>query len=63
MGRRDVLLLALLLTSGCAPKPKVIFSPIARCADGAPPLILTDPKCPPNGICGYSCLPDRWCPR
>jgi len=31
-----------------------------RCFDGLPPEILTDPRCPPDGICGYSCLPDRW---
>ena len=31
----------------------------AFCQDGLPVRILTDPICA-NGICGYSCLPDRW---
>ena len=29
------------------------------CQDGLPVRILGGPTCA-NGICGYSCLPDRW---
>jgi|SoiMethySBSTD1v2_1073268.scaffolds.fasta_scaffold323563_4 hypothetical protein len=29
------------------------------CQDGLPVRILAGPTCV-NGICGYSCLPDRW---
>ncbi len=30
----------------------------ARCPDGQPVKILSDPAC--GQACGYSCLPDRW---
>ena len=33
---------------------------VPRCADGLPPVILVDVACPPDGICGFSCLPTRW---
>jgi hypothetical protein len=29
------------------------------CVDGRPLRLLQDPLCP-NGICGYTCAPDRW---
>jgi len=29
------------------------------CPDGWPIRILQDPRCP-EGICGYTCAPDRW---
>lgn len=48
----------LVLVSGCALKGRVHVFP--RCADGLPPEVLIDERCPPDGICGYSCLPDRW---
>jgi hypothetical protein len=31
-----------------------------KCADGLPPLIFIDAACPPDGICGYTCMPGRW---
>jgi hypothetical protein len=30
------------------------------CADGLPVQVLIDAACPPDGVCGYSCLPGRW---
>jgi hypothetical protein len=44
--------------SGCALRQRLRVVP--RCADGLPPEILVDVACPPDGICGYSCLPGRW---
>jgi hypothetical protein len=38
--------------------PKVRIPP--TCSDGLPVKILIDPRCPPDGICGYTCDPDRW---
>jgi hypothetical protein len=29
------------------------------CFDGAPVRVLVHPAC---GVCGWSCLPDRWAP-
>jgi hypothetical protein len=29
------------------------------CHDGAPPVILVHIDCD-HGVCGWSCLPDRW---
>jgi len=43
---------------GCRPLPRLRVVP--HCADGLPPELLTDPACPPDSICGYSCLPGRW---
>lgn len=51
------LVLCLLLGS-CARIPRVRIPP--TCADGLPPQVLTDVACPPDSICGYSCLPGRW---
>jgi hypothetical protein len=31
------------------------------CADGWPLRVLQDPQCP-QGICGYTCAPNRWTP-
>jgi hypothetical protein len=56
--RRAFLLLAVLAASSCA----LVRSPLPLrriCADGWPLKILQDPHCP-NGICGYTCEPDRW---
>src|SRR5262245_46674760 len=47
---------ALILCSGCRHRLRVFPS----CPDGLPPEILIDPACPPDGVCGYSCLPGRW---
>jgi hypothetical protein len=29
------------------------------CADGLPLRLLQDPRCD-DGLCGYTCAPDRW---
>ena len=57
---RRVVLLALTActAANCAMRGRLHLVP--QCADGLPVQILTDPRCPPDGICGYSCLPDRW---
>lgn len=48
-----LLVVALLMTSGCA-------LPLRKtCGDGWPIKILQDPQCP-RGVCGYTCAPDRW---
>jgi hypothetical protein len=31
------------------------------CTDGLPVRLLIDPRCP-DGICGYTCAPNRWEP-
>ena len=46
--------------TGCA-APKLLGLKVTpRCADGLPPLLLIHEACPPDGICGYSCVPGRW---
>ena len=52
-----LLLLALVVTSACWVRHPRLFPP---CADGLPEKLLLDVSCPPDGVCGYSCLPDRW---
>jgi hypothetical protein len=47
-----------LACSGCALRQRVHIFP--RCADGLPPRVFVDQACPPDGICGYTCAPDRW---
>lgn len=51
-------LLAILVLGGCATIRRVYLFP--KCADGLPPVILIDKACPPDGVCGVSCLPGRW---
>jgi hypothetical protein len=59
MGRRLLLIgLVVLVLPACAPRWHLHAIP--SCADGLPVQLLTDPRCPPDGICGYSCCPDRW---
>ena len=48
-----------LLSVGCVPRAWNLRT-FPRCADGLPVEILIDPACPPDGVCGYSCLPGRW---
>ena len=49
------LLLLLVCASACAPR-----LPLRRtCPDGWPLKILQDPGCA-QGVCGYTCAPDRW---
>jgi len=56
---RLVLVLAATLLTGCVVRPWNLRT-FPRCADGLPVEILIDPACPPDGVCGYSCLPGRW---
>jgi hypothetical protein len=53
-----IVLLLAALTSGCVLHHRLHVFP--ACADGLPVQVLVDPACPPDGICGYSCLPGRW---
>ena len=46
-------------TPGCVPRRWHLHA-FPRCADQLPVRVLIDVSCPPDGICGYSCLPDRW---
>jgi len=56
---RLVVALALVGLAGCAIR-RWDLRTFPRCADGLPVEILIDPACPPDGVCGYSCLPGRW---
>jgi hypothetical protein len=58
MTRLGVCLACALAAAGCAHRWHLHVIP--QCADGLPVQILTDARCPPDSICGYSCLPDRW---
>ena len=63
MFQRLGLAVLLLGTLGCVVRRTIEVSPTSSkpviCADGAPVKILQDPACV-NGICGYTCEPDRW---
>ena len=54
-----VLVVLLLAASGCVTRRWHLHA-FPRCADQLPVQVLTDPGCPPEGVCGYSCLPGRW---
>ena len=56
--KRFVLFLVIVINLSACGK----FRMLPKCGDGMPAKILTHPKCPPNGICGYTCHPDRWDP-
>lgn len=51
--------LVLVLASGCVVRRWHLHA-FPKCPDGLPVEILIDPACPPDGVCGYSCLPGRW---
>jgi hypothetical protein len=56
--RLGLALAALILTGGCV----LVRNPVPWrriCADGWPIKILQDKTCP-EGVCGYTCAPDRW---
>lgn len=53
------LLVLLLATVGCVGRLSHLHV-FPRCADQLPAKALLDPRCPRDGVCGYSCLPDRW---
>jgi len=57
--RTTLLALLLVLMPGCAHRQFTLRA-FPKCNDGLPIKVLVDPACPPDGICGYSCLPDRW---
>ena len=53
-----------LLMSACSIAHRVeVFPPGAPkrwiCLDDLPPFVLQDVRCV-DGICGYTCAPDRW---
>ena len=54
--------LLLLLVPGCATfRGRALrCTSVPRCVDGLPPKALVHVTCLPDGICGYSCVPDRW---
>jgi hypothetical protein len=54
-----LLVVVLVLTPGCVVRRWHLHA-FPRCADGLPVEVLVDVACPPDGICGYSCLPRRW---
>lgn len=54
-----VVLVLVLSTSGCVTRRWHLHA-FPRCSDKLPVKVLLHPACPPDGICGYSCLPDRW---
>jgi len=67
MGRRVVLIVAL-AAGGCTHLAQNIVAHgnaarmlprFANCPDGDPIRLLIERHCP-GGVCGYSCLPDRW---
>ena len=60
MKRLSLLVAIVISLSGCVGRsfPKVRMPP--TCSDGLPVKVLIDPRCPPDGICGYTCDPDRW---
>lgn len=57
-------LLLLGLSASCSVAHRVeVFPPGAPkrwiCLDDLPPFVLQDVRCV-DGICGYTCAPDRW---
>jgi hypothetical protein len=66
--RRVALLVLLVVTPGCCgltSSPlglgfRRLPRPLTVCADGLAARLLLDPSCYPDGVCGYSCLPNRW---
>jgi hypothetical protein len=59
-----------LLTSACGGELRRLAGDVEQlrrvmrnlqCDDGAPVRVLTDVRCR-DGICGFSCAPDRWVP-
>jgi hypothetical protein len=54
-----VVLFVLVALPGCSVRPWNLRT-FPSCSDGLPVKILIDKTCPPDGVCGYSCLPDRW---
>ena len=55
-----VVVVALASTACVPPRYGLRVHLVAKCADGLPVRVLIHPACPPDGICGSSCLPDRW---
>jgi hypothetical protein len=60
-GRYAALILMALAASGCLSLEAKFLAPPhpMLCRDGRPLRILQHPECT-NGICGYTCQPDRW---
>jgi hypothetical protein len=55
--RLGVVVLVALAASSCS---AILVHVPRRCADGLPAKLFQDPRCPPRGICGFTCAPDRW---
>jgi hypothetical protein len=52
-----MVLVAAVMSCGCALRLHVV--PTRLCQDGLPIRVLVDARCR-DGICGYTCAPDRW---
>jgi hypothetical protein len=51
--------------AGCSIGHRIDVTPPGApqaCLDGRPVRLLQDARCQ-DGICGYTCAPDRWTPR
>jgi hypothetical protein len=49
------------VSSSCATVDRLARARVPRrCADGLPAKVFQDPRCPPDGICGFTCAPERW---
>jgi hypothetical protein len=56
--RAALLAIVLAASAACATRG-IRPPPTGVCYDGLPMQVLIDARCP-GGICGFSCLPDRW---
>lgn len=60
-----LLAVALLTGAGCSVGHRIdvqATAPLQACLDGRPVKRLQDARCA-DGICGYTCAPDRWAPH
>ena len=56
-----LVVVAALASTACLSNPYTVRLHVtAKCPDGLPVRLLIHPACPPDGVCGSSCLPDRW---
>ncbi len=66
--KAGALALVILTTAGCGGELERLARDVHHvqrimhaldCGDGAPVRLLTDVRCR-DGLCGFSCAPDRW---
>ena len=59
--RSSLLVVIALMSSGClSVETKFLLPPQPLvCRDGRPVFVIQHPECA-NGVCGYTCAPDRW---